>query len=421
MRKLHMNVGKRAGERGTTMVLVAMLVASLAMLSFALVSIVGSTSRAVKGSKDDLNAIYVCESGIGQAVFELANGGDGNVGSEDVPIKYGNASYWITANDLGSNMTSLTATGRDNKAVSRVEVIVRPTQVQLYKWAAFGDEGMEMASNAFVDSYDSSLGTYADQAVNGSGADTYALQNGNVGSNLDVTLKQNANVNGDAVPGPTGTATILGSATVSGSTTPAPNESDMPPLEVPDLPSLGDLTVSSDTTLASGTYHYDHLSVSASKTLKVFGPATLVFDYMELRSNANLIVDATDGPVEVYVRKDFILNSNTLVASTRYDPSDVSIYLESDNVIDPNVDVDLNPDIVSLDSNAQLYGTLYAPNARIEINSNFELFGSLVARSTLLDSNARLHFDEALLDVIIETNDGSYETVCWRILPDVER
>jgi hypothetical protein len=71
---------------------------------------------------------------------------------------------------------------------------------------------------------------------------------------------------------------------------------------------------------------------------------------------------------------------------------------------------------VDFESNAKLFGTIYAPSASIVINSNFELFGSLVARAVHLDSNSRIHFDEALLE-LDEDEEITFETVAWRQRP----
>ncbi len=62
-----------------------------------------------------------------------------------------------------------------------------------------------------------------------------------------------------------------------------------------------------------------------------------------------------------------------------------------------------------------MYGTIYAPNASVEINSNFELFGSVVARRVHLDSNCRIHYDESLQEARGETS-GDFRTICWRRL-----
>jgi hypothetical protein len=117
--------------------------------------------------------------------------------------------------------------------------------------------------------------------------------------------------------------------------------------------------------------------------------------------------------VEIYVLHDFIMNSNTTIRSTTYDPRQVTINLLSDNILDPDERIDL--DYVEFESNAQLFGTIYAPNASIEIDSNFELFGSLVARRVGLHSNSRIHFDEQLA-AASQAAESTYETLCWRLI-----
>ena len=117
---------------------------------------------------------------------------------------------------------------------------------------------------------------------------------------------------------------------------------------------------------------FDLLRIDSNDDLTIIGPATIVATDMAMRSNAELTIDATNGPVEFFVLDDFVLDSNTLVASTTLTPADVTFNLLSDNIIDPNVNIDV--DYVDFNSNAQLYGTIYAPNAAIDINSNFELF-----------------------------------------------
>ena len=128
-------------------------------------------------------------------------------------------------------------------------------------------------------------------------------------------------------------------------------------------------------------------------------------------SNAKILIDATNGPVEFFVHHDFLMDSNTEIRSTTYTPMDVLINLLSDNVFDPDAIVAL--DEVDFDSNAKLYGVLYAPNARIEINSNFEVFGALIARSIRLNSNARLHYDEMVSTMGADEGAPSYTKILW--------
>jgi hypothetical protein len=294
-------------------------------------------------------------------------------------------------------------------------LIVRAAAEGQFQWGAFGEEELTMDSNAFVDSYDSRSGTYDSQEVNGSGGDTYALANGNVGSNGSISLSQNAMVMGSAQPGPGETTTLAGNqAYVDGSTAASEDVVEMPEIEIPVLAHSGSLILGTgdNAILPPGEYDFSEFSLDSSSTLTIQGPAVIVCNNWTLDSNAEVWLDASAGGLEVYVHNDFVLNSNTLIASETFTPSDIRITLESDNVIDPELNVDL--DEVDFDSNAQLYGTIYAPNAAVDINSNFELFGSLIARSVHLDSNSRIHFDEALQFADTEYGD-EYEMVCWRV------
>jgi hypothetical protein len=413
----HTSVPASARE-GSALVMVLSTVFASSLLALALMTVVSSSTRELRGSRADTAAHYACEAGLAAAVFDLQIGGTGALGSEDVPIAFGRARYWVQMTDLGDGRTSLVATGTENGSGARIEAVVRQAAESWWQWGAFGDESLHMDSNAFVDSYDSQVGTYASQVVNGSGGDAWAGGEGNVGSNGNVTLTSNATVHGDAHPGPGGTTTVTGNAEVTGSTTPLPQANEMPPIVVPDIPTAGPLTVGGGNTheLASGSYHFDAVRIDGSAALVIEGPATLVFESMELRSNSSLRVDAEGGPVEIYVINDFVMNSNTLVAAYSNLPRDLSFHLLSDNVINPELEVDL--DEVDFDSNAKLYGTIYGPSAAIEINSNFELFGAIVARSLDLDSNSRIHYDESLAEIAAEEEEAAtMEIVCWRTLP----
>lgn len=396
--------------------LVVLMVVSMSVLSAALISSVSSHRKESSGSREDISAFYVCEAGIGAAVMDLSSGGTGDVGSAQNPIAMGPAEYFVTATDLGGGMTSLQATGGDEHATLSAEVVVRQASTGLYRWGAFADEELHMDSNAMTDSYDSSLGDYASQAVNGSGSKVYANSAGSIGSNDNITMDSNTIVYGDANPGPSGAAILTGNAVITGTTTPSVSTVAFPAITVPSLTSAGSLPVTTDTTLPAGDYRYDDLNLDTGNTLTIEGPARLVCDNFLLDSNSKFLVDGSAGGVEIYVQDDFLMSSNTLVSSLAALPSEVSFFLLSDNIINPNVQVNLDADEVTFNSNAIMFGTVYAPNAWIEIDSNFELFGSLVAQRVDLDSNSKIHYDESLAR-LNGAGSSSYETLCWRILP----
>jgi len=405
---------RTAERRGSALVMMTIATTALAGLSAALFTIGMGSAREQRSEMEETHARYVCQAGLSQAYYQLQRGEPGTVGTVAEPVAWGRAEYWVDQQVLVPGILSLRASGRDDRAAASMELVVREVPNTMWRYGAFGREFMHMDSNSRVDSYDSTLGTYASQALNGSGSSAYALTNGDVGSNGDVHLDQNATVYGDAVAGPSHTTTVLGNAVVFGSTSPTSAPMDMPAISVPTYTSLGNLTVASDSSLGTGNSAYGSVQVNANKTLTINGPANFVIGNLRLRSGSRIVINATNGPVTFYVLDNFVINSNAQIYSTDYQPQNVTINLLSDNVINPEVDVDL--DDVDFDSNSKIYGTIYAPTAAIEVNSNFELFGSMIARSVDLDSNSRVHFDEALITATASAT-PLYETICWRDVP----
>ncbi|MBL8858076.1 MAG: hypothetical protein JNL28_06210 [Planctomycetes bacterium] len=404
----------KSSKRGTTLTLMMLVMIGLFGISAAAVVVSRSHFQAGKAEREKLHARYVSQAGIAHGMFELRRGNSGAVGSYQNPAPLGEARYWVTAAAVGTNMVTLTATGTDDRRGARTELTVRSVPNTVWRFGAFGREFLNMDSNARVDSYNSDAGTYATQAINGSGSSAYASANGHVGSNGNILMKQNSKVWGNATAGPSHTTTVLGNAVVTGSTSPATQELLMPTLSVPSYTSYGALTVSAATTIPAGNRTYSNLVVNANKTLTINGPASIVMTNLTLKSGSKITINPTNGPVELWVIDNFVMNSNSQIAATDFKPKNVRLNLMSDNVINPEVNVQV--DSVEFESNSQLYGTILAPTAAITINSNFELFGSILARRIDLNSNARFHFDEALISA---TGSGTptFETVCWRELP----
>jgi len=409
-----MGVPTRRGEgrRGAAVVTVLVAVGVLGTLSMAILSRVHSSSRLNESIKNELGARYLAEAGLALAVDDLRKGGAGDLGTGQQRLAYGGGDYWGHCQDLGGGLLSVTATGVQGRNAARLELVLSTAEDPFFSWAAFGDLGLTMDSNAHVDSYNSNDG-YSDD--NGSGNDRYDLANGTVGSNASIELDSNSLVFGDAVPGPSGSVVLNGSSSVTGSTTPNTSVVEMPPIEMPVIASAGDWNPSGIESLPSGDHGFDTLTVGSNTVLTITGPATILCQSMLIGSGSQIVVDSTDGPVEFYVQDDFVMNSNTTISANSGRPADVGLFLETDNIIDPDSTVDL--DEVDFDSNAKLFGTVYAPNAHVEINSNFELFGSLVAKSIHLDSNSYLHFDEALLDGGGDEEGADFVRVAWRERP----
>jgi hypothetical protein len=401
-------------KRGSAMVTMAVCVAGLTGLATAMVAISLRDAGEQGGTKASIQADYLCQAGLTQAMFQLQTGQAATLGSQQSPLDWGGGRFYVTSVDMGNGLSRLTATGLGDHAGARQELVVRAVPNTIWRFGAFGKEFLHMDSNARVDSYNSNLGSYASQATNGSGSMQYARTNGDVGSNGNVSLDQNAKVWGDAIAGMNHTTTVLGNAIVWGATANASEDVEFPNIQVPTYTSYGNLTVNSATTLPSSNRTYGTLRVGSNKTLTINGPANIVASNLVLNSGSKIIVNDAGGPVTFHVIDNFIMNSNSQIWPTSTKPVSIALNLLSDNVINPEVMVQL--DTVDFDSNSKIWGVVYAPNARVILDSNFELFGSLMARSIDVDSNALFHFDEALIDATA-SGTPTFETVCWREVP----
>ena len=405
---IRIHVARRAsGSALFTAVIVTVLLGTLSLLFMTV-----STRHQQESSASNrrMNSFYAAEAGLNVAWVELQNGGDGNVADEKTPDELGGLEFWVEATDLGDGLVSLVATGSDGHAESRVELVAEDESAGISDFGIFGEELVEIASNAKIDSFDSDLGTYASQ-VSGD----HASGNGNVGSNDDIEVASNASVWGFAQYGPdvTDTISIGSSVTITDGYGAADENQVLDPVVVPSYTSSGSLTVNggSSKTIGPGDLQYTSILTKSNGALTVKGPCNLVITSSgTVSSNSSWTFDATNGPIVVYVKNDFDLRSNSTVTTTVQDPTQLTFKFSGVHT----GHCDSSPK-VAFNSNSSFYGTIHAPDLSVEISSNFELYGSLKAQWVTLASNSKIHFDEALATGALDSGSG-YVIRAWRQL-----
>ena len=106
----------------------------------------------------------------------------------------------------------------------------------------------------------------------------------------------------------------------------------------------------------------------------------------------------------VYVTGELEISSNTIANPGL--PTDLMIYSSATSSNNSDYKVDLS-------SNSTITGTIYAPNAAIDISSNSNALGAIKGKYINASSNAQFHYDEALGRL-----EGypvlSYEIISWR-------
>jgi hypothetical protein len=106
----------------------------------------------------------------------------------------------------------------------------------------------------------------------------------------------------------------------------------------------------------------------------VEGPALIVVDHLELAAGASLVLDATNGAVEVYGTGTFELQAGSSVATYADSATDVAVMLTGDNY-----GADADGSTLDLGSTAAFTGSVYAPNAKLSVASGFEVYGAVAA------------------------------------------
>lgn len=397
-------------QQGSAIVMVTVVLTVIMLLLIAVLRFLGTAHNEQVQRSDGLLTQYVAEAGLAQSFLGLERGPEqdpldrARLGSSDAPLTYRDANYWVEPEDLGRRVYALRATAVDRAARERIELVVREIPDGFFRYAVFGDLGVSFRPSSFVDSYDSSLGSY-DSQYDG----THAGDGGNCGSNNDIVLETNCEVYGNANPGPEGEVVYSGpNGYVSGTTDPAAELVPLPPVQVPAIASSGVANVKKKTLiLGPGDVHYSKIDVSSGGTVEIRGPARVVVDDFLLRSNTSLVMKTGGGPVEIYGTGNFVMDANSTLVTHTSRPHDAAIYLSSNNIDGhPNAQVTFN-------ANSEYTGLIYAPNASIAIRPGFEIYGSVMAGKVELVTNSEIHYDVSLL---FDDDNGppEYEQVSWR-------
>ena len=130
------------------------------------------------------------------------------------------------------------------------------------------------------------------------------------------------------------------------------------------------------------------------------GGANYYFTDFWIGNGAAVEIDATDGPVNIYVDGGNITISNSATLNLNGGPADLSIF--SNTTGDIKV---LYCGVVK--------GLIYAPFADVFMMSNGDFYGSIWASKTDLKNSGNIYFDTALKDKYMRWLD-EMEIFAWR-------
>lgn len=383
-------------RRGSALIVVMLVVTVLMILSSSLFQVGRSMSNEVLSELDGVRARYLARAGVADAVASIIAGNDGSVGSIGAPAEAGGGFYWVERADLGNGEIRVRSTALVGSGRAALEVVFENPESPFFKGVLNSKLLLVLASGCMADSYSSSVGTYASQVVNVTNGIAHAGMEGDLASNDNIVVNANVTVFGDVTPGVTGSVALAPSAYVSGSTAPALVPHLFAPLDIPVLPApVTSLIIPNggSQSLASGDYSLNAISIGKIATLNIEGPANIVVDDFTALNDANLIIDATAGPVSIYVRGTYTHGNGFEANAVAGSPLALGFFLEgTDPVVFP--------------SNTRIRGAYYAPNAPISFNSGNEAWGAFVGETVQMNAAMRFHFDEDLANYWQDDSDG---------------
>ncbi len=413
---------KRKGEEQGFVLIVGLVVMSfLLLLAIPFLYQLSFENKLTTKSYKSSAALSLAEAGVERAIWELNYGDittwDGDSSLRNMTISSfqtpdGNVigDIEIRVEDPDGEYPVISSLGRVAMVESRVlskcaRIVLEEEKYKPWINGIFGDEELDFASNAYVDSYDSRDGAYGGSNM---GSEGHVGTNGTHYGCID--LDSNARIYGNALSGPEtipeDVIITRGNAEIFGEMDSLSEPNDMPSVPLPeDLLYSGDYSLGgndSDTIDESGVYTSFRLDSNCTVTIAA-DVSLYVTGEFAMRSNSQLEI-APGVKVTIYLGGSFIQHSNTQINNLSEDPTNLLI-LGTDTF---NGEMEWN-------SNSQFWGAVYVPKADVHFNSNADFYGSISAKSFECDSNSKIHYDLALAALALDgVDDTPFKIKSWQ-------
>lgn len=391
-------------DRGSALLVALIVVVIVFGLAATMLGTIGVETRATGSARDGVEALYVAETGVNLALVELARGVDPDGdGLGTIARTFGSGSFTVAATASGT-ATVLRSRGSVRGQDRSVEATVEPATTTRFTHALTAGRQVIFQNNSYVDSYNSNLGTYISQQTGNHNGNPLALYTGNVRGNTGIKLQNTSGIYGNATPGPSGTVIADPGTVITGSTTPGADPV-MPPLVIPPTFASGGailLNGTSTRTIGPGDAGFDSVTFDDDTRLTIRGPARIeVKGDFNMWDEATLEIDATAGPVELYVRGMFSSLADANFVSSSLKPRDFSLVITGA--------------LTALyESNTGFYGTIYAPGTDITIGGSARVHGAIVGRTIRMKTSARVHYDTQLVGLSLPL--PGYRVIVWKEL-----
>ena len=410
-------------ERGSILVITILLSFMTLLLATPLLTKISGQYRITNKSFRQITAFNLAEAGVERAIWELNHGTiidwEGDAESRTLMISSFQADDGTEVGDISITVLNLQggnpvieSTGRvshigSNDLEKYIRVVLEEIETDsLFDYGIFGKRGLEMSGNALVDSYDSREGVYGGENV---------TDLGQIGTNATdddaLFLRNNVEVNGDAVVGPGANPDdvieISGNSIITGEMTALIEEKTFPSVIPPsNLTWREELILETNEIVEiSESGMYSKLIFQSNSKIRITSDCILyVTDDFTMMSQSQLEI-AEGVTLALYLGGTFYQSSNSQINNLSLDPTKVQIYGTETFISE-----------MTWESNSSFYGAIYVPDSKVLYNSNADFYGSIIADTMKIDSNAGLHYDLALMNLgsIYTTVTSTYKIKSWQ-------
>jgi|GEM_PF-2119636 len=363
-----------------------------------------SEMRASQLSAAEAATFQLAEAGVDQAAINLRTPTsladditamalpEGSVTIDAPPTQLTSQWWQVVAHGLSASQAG---------AQRSIEAVFQVVPLSVFQYGLFGDQAVNVSGSGTTNSYDSRVGAYNDDSTSPGYNVTH---HGDVGTNATSTtlshgiwISGSISIDGQVavgpnVPNPTSVVTGYNSATITGNpkVVSQANSFPMPPVVIPPSLSCNDLTVS------------EHSVVTLSSVGGANGDGNYCYRILTLQGGGTL---TADGPVKIYLTEQLAARGHSMLGVPS-DPTKVQVLISSSG--------SASLENETLTGSTEFYGTLYGPQATINITGNATVYGSVIARVVNLSGSADIHYDQALGNSNTFSNLNKTTLISWR-------
>lgn len=357
-------------DHGAAMMIALGVLLMLGVLGTAAVQTAKVDMDIAENFQHDVKSLYVADAGAEHAYAVIRDSLSWRTGFTEYPFAGGDYTVVLidrfTIPALDDTIVGYSL-GRYQGAQTVVEFKLAHSQA--FRWALYSDSALTMCGTSYTDSYDSDSGSYAA---------TMSLTGGDVGSNGQVDLCGDSDINGDATSSTPGEMDIYGSADVNDTSTTAPLIilDPVPQSEIDDAENnnIAPGGLSGSFTYNAGT---DNIRVLPTQIL-ILADGVYFFNDFDISGTIQLAPGAS---VRIYLVGDAKLGSQAKINITGK-PVDFQIYSVGDEF--------------RIAGGAEMRAVVYAPETEFSLTGGADLYGAFVGDFGSGVGNTQFHYDRSL-------------------------